>query len=166
MRKAVAIVAGLIVLAFVNVSIFQRERLLEDGRIVLLELAPVDPRSLMQGDYMALRFGMANDARSAIARSVSGTEFPRTRDGRIVATLDARSVASFKRLDDGSPLAPGEIYLRYRVREGEMKFATNAYFFREGTAQRYEPARYGEVRVSEDGEILLTGMRGKNLEPL
>ena len=163
MRSVIAFVACALMLAAVNYSIVEKEGHLASGRAVYLELAPVDPRSLMQGDYMALRFQMANDARTAIAGS---GEFPKTHDGRIVATLDARSVASFKRLDDGSPLAPGEIYLRYRVREGEMKFATNAYFFREGTAQRYEPARYGEVRVSEDGEILLTGMRGKNLEPL
>ena len=166
MRSAIAFAACVLVLAAVNYSIVQKEEHLASGRAVYLELAPVDPRSLMQGDYMALRFQMADRARSEIAGAAVAREFPKTRDGRIVATLDARSVASFKRLDDGSPLAPGEIYLRYRVREGEMKFATNAYFFREGTAQRYEPARYGEVRVSEDGEILLTGMRGKNLEPL
>ena len=62
MRKAVVIAAGLLVLAAANWSILLRERLLTEGRVVLLELAPVDPRSLMQGDYMALRFKAANDA--------------------------------------------------------------------------------------------------------
>ena len=166
MRSAIAFAACLLVLGAVNYAIVGKEQHLASGRAVYLELAPVDPRSLMQGDYMALRFKMATDARSAIERSTPGTDFPRARDGRIVATLDSASVASFKRLDDGTPLAPGEIYLRYRVRDGEMKFATNAFFVREGTAQRYEPARYGEARVSDDGDILLTGMRGKNLEPL
>jgi uncharacterized membrane-anchored protein len=47
-----------------------------------------------------------------------------------------------------------------------VKFATNAYFFQEGTAARYEPARYGEFRVAPDGDLLLTGLRGKDLEPL
>ena len=166
MRSAIAFAACLLVLGAVNFSIMRKEQHLAGGRAVYLELAPVDPRSLMQGDYMALRFRMANDARSAIAGSARGADFPKTRDGRIVATLDAASVASFKRLDDGTALAPGEIYLRYRVREGEMKFATNAFFFREGTARRYEPARYGEARVTEDGDILLTGLRGRKLEPL
>jgi len=32
------------------------EQTLSGGRMVLVELAPVDPRSLMQGDYMALAF--------------------------------------------------------------------------------------------------------------
>ncbi|MFX7329222.1 GDYXXLXY domain-containing protein, partial [Acinetobacter baumannii] len=34
----------------------QKEMLLKEGQLVLLPLAPVDPRSLMQGDYMALRY--------------------------------------------------------------------------------------------------------------
>ncbi|XOT97907.1 GDYXXLXY domain-containing protein, partial [Alcaligenes pakistanensis] len=29
------------------------------GQTVLLELAPVDPRSLMQGDYMSLNFALS-----------------------------------------------------------------------------------------------------------
>ena len=27
-----------------------------EGSVILLQTAPIDPRSLMQGDYMALRF--------------------------------------------------------------------------------------------------------------
>jgi uncharacterized membrane-anchored protein len=173
MRSAVAIIACAAVLALVNFSISGKERQLESGRLVYLELAPVDPRSLMQGDYMALRFRIANDAQPAMQRSDS----PRRRglfgrgnlasaDGRIVAALDARSVASYRRLDDGRPPGADEILLRYRVREGALKFATNAFFFQEGTGKRYERARYGEFRVAADGEVLLTGLRGAELEPL
>jgi uncharacterized membrane-anchored protein len=172
MRSALAIVSCVAVLALVNFSIAGKERQLERGTVVHLELAPVDPRSLMQGDYMALRFKIANDARPAMRRSApSGARFPRwhdlaAADGRIVAALDQRSIATYRRLDDGTPLAPDEVLLRYRVREGEMKFATNAFFFQEGTAKRYEGARYGEFRVAPGGELLLTGLRGKELEPL
>jgi len=42
------------------------ERILSDGRVLLLELAPVDPRSLMQGDYMALQFAAVDDIRKAL----------------------------------------------------------------------------------------------------
>jgi uncharacterized membrane-anchored protein len=173
MRSAIALVAALAILALVNYSIFTKEVLLENGKLVYLQLAPVDPRSLMQGDYMALRFKIANDARPAMKRSdspeVRGFFGPRdlaTTDGRIVAALDANSVANYRRLDDGQGLAANEIYLRYRVREGEIKFATNAYFFQERTAKRYESAQYGQFRVSPDGELLLTGLRGPDLQPL
>jgi uncharacterized membrane-anchored protein len=160
MRSLIALVACAASVGLVNYSIFAKERLLATGAVVILELAPVDPRSLMQGDYMALRFALANQAAAAVGRSRESS------GGRIVATLDVRRVASFRRLHDGKPVASNEVLLRYRMREGEMKFATNAFFFQEGTAQRYEGARYGEFRVAPDGELLLTGLRDKDLKPL
>ena len=44
----------LLLLGYLNWSIYQKEQTLRDGQLVLFELAPVDPRSLMQGDYMYL----------------------------------------------------------------------------------------------------------------
>jgi uncharacterized membrane-anchored protein len=149
--------AGVLVLAVLNWTIYARERHLAEGRIVFLELAPVDPRSMMQGDYMALRFKAADD----LQRNVKTVE-----DGRIVVKLDARAVAQYVRRDDGSPLAADELALRYRVRDARVKFATNAFFFQEGTARLFEAARFGEFRVAPSGELLLTGLRGKDLEPL
>src|SRR5260221_9441573 len=109
MRKALVLLAGIAILVAVNWSIHAREQLLADGRVVLLELAPVDPRSLMQGDYMALRFKVANDAFGrAPAKDVT--------DGRIVLAVDERSVGTFARLDDGTRLADGEARIRYRIR--------------------------------------------------
>jgi uncharacterized membrane-anchored protein len=159
MRKLIVVLAGLVVLITVNVSIYQREKLRSDGRIILLELAPVDPRSLMQGDYMALNYTVANAA------------FPNrhaedSKDGQLVVTLDERSVGHFKRLADLTPLSANEAVLRYRVRNDQVKFATNAFFFEEGQAPQYQVARYGEFRVSTEGEMLLTNLRNADLAVL
>ena len=60
--RTVGVLGGLaLVLAVANGSIWQREQLLGSGRVVILELAPVDPRSLMQGDYMALTFAAGRE---------------------------------------------------------------------------------------------------------
>jgi uncharacterized membrane-anchored protein len=159
MRKAIALVAGLVLLAVVDWGIWQRERLLTEGRVVLLRLAPVDPRSLMQGDYMRLNFEVATQA------------FPFSRrhalaDGHIVVALDGQGVGHFRRFADGRPLAAGEAALRYRVRAGQPNFATNAYFFEEGQAAAFAEAAYGEFRVGKDGEMILTGLRDSRLQPL
>ena len=159
MRKLIIVVAGVLILLAVNVTIYQRESVLADGRVVLLELAPVDPRSLMQGDYMALNYKVATAA------------FPSRRveagkDGYLVVTLDERGIASFKHLADSTPLATNEILLRYRIRNDQVKFATNAFFFEEGSAERYQAARYGEFRVAADGEMLLTQLRNADLAVL
>jgi len=159
MRKTLAVLAGIAVLAAVNWTIVQREQLIRDGAVARLELAPVDPRSLMQGDYMALRFQLANQAWRI------GTD-RKADDGRIVVKSDDKGIARYVRHDAGEALAPGELRMRYRVREGRVKFATNAWFFQEGHAKHYERARYGEFRVAPSGDMLLVAMLGEKLERL
>ena len=159
MRKAIALAAGLAMLAFVNFGIYQRERLLTDGQIVLLKLSPVDPRSLMQGDYMRLNFEAADQAFPNGRRQELG-------DGHIIVALDADRVGHFRRSADRRPLAPNEVALRYRLRAGEPNLGTNAFFFEEGQAETYARAAYGEFRVAADGEMILTGLRDERRLPL
>jgi uncharacterized membrane-anchored protein len=162
MRRSIAVLAGLAILALANWTVWQREQLLAGGKVAVLELAPVDPRSLMQGDYMALRFQLADHAfgRGRV------TDTTVAADGRLVARADEKGVARFVRRDAGEPLAEGEFLLRYRVRNGEPKFATNAFFFQEGHAKFYERARFGEFRVAPSGDMLLTHMLGENRQRL
>lgn len=160
MRKAIVIISAILILAGVNASIYLKEQLLTNGKVVLLELAPVDPRSLMQGDYMALRFKVANSAFGNADLKRMPT------DGRIVLMLDNRNVGVFKRFDQGSPVLANEVVMRYRIRNDQPKFATNAFFFQEGRSNYYSKARFGEFRVADDGECILTGLRDENLQQL
>lgn len=159
MRRIILLVTTLLLLVAINFTIYQREQLLSSGRVVLLELAPVDPRSLVQGDYMALRFQVANQA-------FAGRDLAVLDDGHLVVALDERSVATFVRFADGSSLAGNELLLRYRIRNGRSKFATNAYFFQEGHARDFETARFGEFRVAPDGESILIRLRDEQLKVL
>ena len=156
-RALIAIGAAIILFAL-DFSIVGKERIKRDGEVIFLDLAPIDPRSLVQGDYMALRFKTARDAfpSNSDARD----------DGRLVLALDSRGVATYVRHDDGAPLSAGEVTIRYRVRHGAPKFATNGYFFEEGRAQDFAKARYGEFRVAADGEAILTGLRDEALKSL
>jgi len=158
MNRTSLILPGLVLaLAVPTYGIVQKERLLASGGTVLLELAPVDPRSLMQGDYMRLDY--------AITRAIAANQdWPR--DGAIVVTLDAQGVATFIRRDDGSPLQPGEKLLRYRRRDRRVRVATDAFYFQEGSAPRYTRARYGELKVDSRGNSVLVGMRDSLAAPL
>ncbi len=69
--------------------------------------------------------------------------------------LDESNIGTFKSLYNDQPLSNNEILLRYRVRNGAVKFATNAYFFQEGHGNYYQQARYGQFRVDSKGELLL-----------
>lgn len=146
-----------LLLGVANFTVYQREQLLHRGSAVILELAPVDPRSLMQGDYMALRFEVAAKVQSAPALT------QQISDGHLVLKRDASNVGRFVRLwKDGDSLAGDEFRLRFRQRSNEMRIVTNAWFFREGEAARFSSARFGELRVAENGDALLVAMRDKD----
>jgi uncharacterized membrane-anchored protein len=145
----------LVVLVSVNVLIVRKERAIASGRTMFLELAPVDPRSLMQGDYMNLRYLVAQDAEAAILE----------RRGRIVVTLDTKNVAEFARVHRGEPLAAGEYLLAYEKRDG-LHLGAESFLFQEGDAEVYAQARYGELKVAADGASVLVGLRNGTLQPL
>ena len=158
MRRSAFIAAGLaLALGLPGYGIVQKERLIANGDVVLLELAPVDPRSLIQGDYMRLRYALTQFAEA-------NDRWPR--DGHIVVYVDSIRVATFARLDDGRPLAQGELRLQYRKRGQSVRVATDAYHFEEGSARKYERARYGELRVAPDGGSVLVGLRDSLAAPI
>ena len=169
MRKIIAIVSLVIILGLVNGSIVGKEKHLDEGKIVYLHLAPVDPRSLMQGDYMALHFRMADEVYKVLPKTKDRMRWRHkvaASDGYVVVNLDNRSVGTFKSLYKDQPLSENEILMRYRVRNGVVKFATNAFFFQEGHGKYYEPARYGQFRVDNKGELLLVAMYDRDLKEL
>jgi uncharacterized membrane-anchored protein len=125
----------------------------------------------MQGDYMALNFAASRE----VTRLRLGGESRRDDasilgyepDGYVMLARDERGVAQPLRIQsEVHPHTEGEVPLRYRVRNNGVRIVTNAYFFPEGQAERYQVAKYGELRVAEDGEALLVRMLGADLQPL
>jgi uncharacterized membrane-anchored protein len=160
MTRRHLVLVGLAVALVVPLGLVaQKEYVLRRGDQIFLELAPVDPRSLLEGDYMRLAYGLTRQV------SWPGLEEPPT-DGHLVLALDDRRIARLVRVDDGRALAPGELRLRFRRRRGELRVGTDAFYFQEGQAERYAPARYGELRLTASGEAVLVGLRGARLEPL
>lgn len=151
----------LLALLVVNLSIWRFERILRQGDVVLLELAPVDPRSLMQGDYMRLQFALAQqiDRARPPGQDAGG--------GYAVLQLDENRVASLLRLQSTPEVHhDGEFALRYRIRQGRAHVVTDAYFFEEGRADHFATARYGELRIGRGGVGLLAALRDAELRAL
>ncbi|MBR7801704.1 GDYXXLXY domain-containing protein [Undibacterium fentianense] len=166
-RALLALLAGLIILVVVNWNVVERERLLNQGRFILLELAPVDPRSLMQGDYMALRFAIANQAFPTLTprrRQLSGvTESDYPVDGKILIRVDALGIGHFEKIANvDAPVRIDQALIRFRIRNGQLKLATNAYFFEEGQAAMFDQAKYGGFRVAPNGDMILVSLHDLN----
>jgi uncharacterized membrane-anchored protein len=161
MRKLILILTTIIVLILINLEIIHKEELLQDGTLILLKLAPRDPRSLMQGDYMVLRYEIAQQPALSSA----------PRDGHLVIETDNNRIAQFKRFyDNTTPLQKTEYLLRFRKRgdsfNSAIRLGAESFFFQEGDGEYYAQARYGELRVAATGESVLVGLRDENLQPL
>ena len=161
-KPAVTIITALLGLALVLVvmtrNIAKYENHLTTGDTVLLALAPVDPRGFMQGDYMTLSYALERDVFAALNRDPGS--YPTNEQGYVIVALDNNKVAQFVRLAANQPkgLATNEMAIHYRIRNGAMQLATNAFFFQEGHGEAFEAAEYGLFRVNDKGEPLLTNL--------
>ncbi len=144
----------MIVIAF-GYSVWQKEQVLKNGEQLLIRLAPVDPRSLMQGDYMTLNYDMPSEL-TEVARE--------QKEGDLVYTKDQKNVATFIRLhDENTPLADNERRLHFRTPHGwRVDLGAGSFFFQEGQAEKFENAKFGELRMAENGHSVLVGLRDEN----
>ncbi|MBB5205823.1 putative membrane-anchored protein [Inhella inkyongensis] len=154
-----SLAAGLLL---VNAGIVLKERLIQQGQPVFVELAPVDPRSLMQGDFMRLDYALLRLATVPEPGPQTGAQRP-----MLVLARDARGVAQWRRLHrEGEALADDELRVELSPKAGRWTLVSDAWFFKEGEAARWEAARYAEFRVDASGRALLVGLRGADLRPL
>lgn len=153
-RFAIASAIALILIV-TSYTIWQFERTLADGQIVNIELAPVDPRSLMQGDYMALAFAIDRDLPDDAAQYKYAW-----------LSLDNQQRASLHSVANDLPTDPALVAVLLRQRDNIISIGPNAFFFAEGTADVYEQARYGQFRIAGNGKALLTVMLDAELNLL
>ncbi|MFL9597746.1 GDYXXLXY domain-containing protein [Aeromonas veronii] len=160
-RKLALLLSGLTILAGINATVWRYEHAMSSGEVVLLRLAPVDPRSLMQGDYMRLNYEIARELTSRDAQTTQNKG-----NNTLVIRLDAHQVATL--VADGKPdrLASDERLLQVHQSERQWQIGPDAYFFEEGTGEQYEAARYGEFRLQADGKTLLVGLRDEAYQPI
>ena len=133
-------------LVFFVLSVLSKEATLANSRQILVQLAPVDPRSLMQGDYMALNYSITGRIRD------NGGKY-------VVVKVDDDNVATFVRQQNDKNLNDGELLIRWTTnKRGRISIGADNYFFQEGTGDKYVLAHYGLLRVDSDGNCVLVGL--------
>lgn len=155
-RWAILLVLGLFLLGY-NASIIQKERLLRSADSVILALRPIDPRSLMQGDYMILEFELERDIKSALPDR-------RVEHGLAVLT-EVDGEHKFTRIYDGA-LGQEERLLEFRASQRGYKVSSGSFFFEEGLEPLYSQARYAELKADEGGKSIIYALLDKNKERL
>lgn len=132
--KALLMLGLFLIFGVVNSQIYWHENALNQGGRLVLKLQPRDPRSYMQGDYMILNYELAD--------RIPTDE----KDGVVYLRPGPNDLAT-----EPVQESDGALKLRYRVRDGQVLFGIESYFFQEGQATRYQVARFVELRVSPQG---------------
>ena len=133
-----AVVAAQVVGLVLFVS--ARQVALTQGREVTLQTAPVDPRSLMQGDYAILDY--------EIARLPSRMRDEREGDVVYVTLQECGDVWCADRYSSWEP-GPPDVFIRGRVTDRRrLDFGIGTFFVPEGTGHIVERARDVKVVVS------------------
>jgi uncharacterized membrane-anchored protein/uncharacterized membrane protein len=142
---------------FLGIQTVKSEHLLKTGSVVKLELQPIDPRSLLQGDYVVLNYHI-----STLSEEVGQELEDRSaqRQVSIVLAPDDRGVHVFKRLyNNGETLAPDEIMIRGTRTPyswNHITYGIESYFIPEGTGLEVEQdAKFAYVRIGANGDALL-----------
>lgn len=148
--KGIVIFLNLILLLIIfNHNLYEKEEILSDGKLVLLKLAPVDPRSLMQGDYMRLRYEITNN--------FDLQNIPKR--GFCVVKINSHNIADKVRFQkNATPLKENELLIRYRTSDYDLNIGAESYFFQEGQAEKYENSEFGGLMVDDDGNSILIGL--------
>ena len=152
--RGVILLAGM-VLAVLNYGIYEKEQIKANGETVLLELAPVDPRSLMQGDYMRLRYAIE---RQAPAELIAAQQ----KRGYMVVRLDENNVGQFARLYQQEELGPDEKRLHFHKKYNALRIVPDSFLFQEGHRELYEAAKYGVFKFDGSGNHILIGLADEN----
>ncbi|MBF1242363.1 MAG: GDYXXLXY domain-containing protein, partial [Haemophilus parainfluenzae] len=195
--KAPIWLVGVFVIALlgaVNYKVQQFEDVLATGKPVVLKIAPVDPRSLMQGDYMVLNYAILSEFQQSQVlpesneplesnESIDTLESNETTEttgidesspsgnkAYILVHLDKNHVATFCEEQSEIPTdfkhCTPNVYLPIRYKGGWLpKLPSQDYFFAEGKGEHYAQAEYAEYRF-KDGILLLARLLDKDLKGL
>ena len=152
--RILIIVNLILLLGYFNWSVYKKEQILKDGRLVLLQLVPVDPRSLMQGDYMILNY---QEASSAPVDEQTATR------GYAVLRTDSNQVGEIVRLQNAlEPVNSDELVIKYKIVHHRLFLGAESFFFEEGQDTLYQKAMYGGLKVDDKGQSLLVGLYDKD----
>ena len=177
-------------LGAVNYKVQQFEDVLATGKPVVLKIAPVDPRSLMQGDYMVLNYAILSEFQQSqflpesnesleTSESIDAGEAnettgidessPSGKKAYILVHLDKNHVATFCEEQSEIPTdfkhCTPNVYLPIRYRGWSPELPSQDYFFAEGKGEYYAQSEYAEYRF-KDGILLLARLLDKDLKGL
>ncbi|WP_046174719.1 GDYXXLXY domain-containing protein [Domibacillus indicus] len=148
---------------FVLAAAWQKEQLLQKGDIAALELAPVDPRSLIQGDYVQLGYEIQNEYNDRFFNSKSA---PPEGKIEVVLTPSGNSVSYrgtqipvYEAKEFVSSGRGEGVAIKGRGRYGTLTLGIEHFFIPENTGTQWEEKTHAIIRIAENGDAILETLR-------
>ncbi|VAW76004.1 hypothetical protein MNBD_GAMMA12-2671 [hydrothermal vent metagenome] len=173
MRRVIILLLLVITLGIVNVMVWNKEKVIKNGDRIILPLGPRDPQSIMQGDYMRLSYQFPQwlNQKEHLNRI---PHFGQLLVERNAKTYIAKIVQVYgynrgKKQRDKQPqkLKPNQYLIRYkRDRWKRVVLAAQSFFFQQGQARYYSEAKFADIRVDSNGEVILVDMLDAKLQSI
>ncbi|WP_409304870.1 GDYXXLXY domain-containing protein [Peribacillus sp. SCS-155] len=163
-RKA-SLLIGVVLLqmAFLSVQVFKSESILKNGKEITVSLVPVDPRSMLQGDYVILRYSFS----TIPELSENGEYSQEIPDGDVVSVLLRENGNGIYQYG-GNFAHDGKWMDPYEKQEGDViidgrydaynsvTYGIENFFIPEGKGSEYEGRKFAELKVGSNGDAILT----------
>ncbi|MFK4784949.1 GDYXXLXY domain-containing protein [Fusobacterium sp. MFO224] len=123
-----------------------------------LELLPVDPRSLIQGDYMKLSYKIVNDSYKDIYN---------LKEGYIKISIDNKNIGHYMNVETLlSPLSNNEKLIYFNQLYNGLDIGINSYLFQEGKGYLFQKAKYAEVIISKNKKLRVKHLLDNNFKTI
>lgn len=155
MKKILVILNIFLLLITFGYSVSKEETNLKKYSFYL-KLVPVDPRSLIQGDYMKLDYQIIKD---------SYKDIENLKKGYLKIRIDKNSIGHYVSVEKvKTPLLQNEILIHFVSTSHNLDIGINSFFFQEGKGQLFQKAKYAEVIALKNGNLKLKYLLDKNLK--
>jgi uncharacterized membrane-anchored protein/uncharacterized membrane protein len=153
-KPLLLVIAIILQLGFIGYQAASSEHALRSGTPIKLQFAPVDPRSMLQGDYVTLSYTISTLPANQTLLNDQG----HARNVKVILKPDANDIYQFARIyQKDDYIEPNEVILNGRW-DGYQRvyYGIETYFVPEGTGADVErDARFAYVRVSSSGNAIL-----------
>ncbi|MBM7649582.1 putative membrane-anchored protein/putative membrane protein [Bacillus ectoiniformans] len=152
----------LLQLVFVGGTAWQKEQLLQNGELVALKLEPLDPRSMLQGDYVQLNYSIHTLYRD---REAQNENRPGSVQVQLRKTADTLSYSNkavpiyettkFIKGNTAPIVEDDTVTIQGKGRFGTLTLGIEHFFIPENTGREWEDKNYALVRVAKNGDAIL-----------
>ncbi len=130
---------------------FQKEAILRNGTDIILKVEPVDPRSLLQGDYVQLSYNISQVESYDLPNKVY-----------VLVEADKKGIYQIKEIYDTIEEAKDEktgnnqAILTGKVNGDTIQYGIENFFIEEGTGAEVEKnAKFATIKVGSNGDAIL-----------